>query len=296
MIELKSKRTMDNNAYWRDRYGFPADWGRIEFPRFANWVSFVMEERDPQTDLRRAHHQVRAYLDDNGNPRWYSFLDHRGQVLQRSEASWFTEGSDSVFCWLIDYHEDGFNWCPGPYTPFVAVTRWLRLNVCPEAAELFTASQLPEGWRTNDSSPGATFRQIELNRFIDKVRSWALHCYRLGQRESDEAVDHHWAWVRHEVKDLPLSIELIAGDVKSLWGETIDAREMEHVYDSYWLIRNVFVHLWDYSLGRDPNHRSCGLVEAMRRLDVKFRPVSDSDIFLSPSDHLRVLAEGTAEC
>ena len=222
---------------------------------------------------------------------------HPSSPLLSLDPSWFTEGRGSVLCCsLIDEPEDGFNLCPGPHTPFLAITRWLRTNVCPQAAEVFSASELPGDMGATDFSPGATSRQIELNRFIDKAQSWALHCYRLGEGESNEAVDHHWAWVSHEVKGLPLWIGLIAGDVKSLWGETIDAREMEHVYGCYWLIRNAFVNLWDYSLGTDPNRRTCGFVEAMRRLDVKFRPVSNSDIFLSPSDHLRVLAQSTADC
>jgi hypothetical protein len=287
--KLESK-TVDNNSYWRDRYGFPRDWGRIEFGFFANWVMLVIEEADPETGEVIVN-RVRAYLDREGNPRWYSLLDNRGQVLQRSETSWFVE-SQCWTAWLIDYFEGGFNFCPGPYTPFVAVARWLRTHVCPKAAEVLSASQIPGGWANDDVIPGATPSQIQLNRLISEVRFWAFHCY---QREPREPVDHRCAWVGYKVDGLPFNIQLVARDVKSLWGQTIDAREMEHVHGDYWLIRDVFVRLWEYPQGRAPDRMSRGFVGAMRDLDVKFRLVSDADIFLRASDRLRVVAESTAD-
>jgi hypothetical protein len=250
---------MDEVYYWRDRYGFPRDSGTIEFGRFLHSITFMHETADRNTREKQLDWMIKAILDREGNPRWYTLLDERGQVLRRFPASTFI-GPDvrGAFEKIInEIDELYFGSYPGWYLPEVPVARWLRSNVNSRAAEVFCAAHVPGSWHIRKYgdypfSPGKSPAEKALNALIHDVRIWALDCRYPETGKYRRNADHASAWVVRRAPDLPLSIGLAARDVETLWGEAIDAREIEHVYDSgedgdYWLVRGVFVTMQESS-------------------------------------------------
>ena len=292
------------------RYGFPSRYGRIEYGRMANWITFAHYDRDSDTGEKRLRWIIKGFLDRLGQPRWYTQFDHRGLALERFEGEWLLEASRdprdrTVIDWWLEV-EDLLGLIPGFLTPTIPVGRWLRLNVGISAAKAFSARpEVPGSERMSKNgcyvfiSPGLTPAQIALDRVIRNVQKWGVDCKYPEPEKSCRDAEHSYAWVGRDAGQAPLRVELAARDVKSLWGREIDAEQLQHVYDAgtdgdYWSIDGIFVNMQEIQNSRDPNWKPRGVVESMKRYGVKFRPVWSGDFFLTHADHLRAMAQASA--